>query len=182
MTDVRIRPSDQGVAGENRYKLVPRTLSFVYFGNAVLLLKGAPSKRLWANQYNGIGGHVEQGEDIVAAARREILEETGLTVVDLALRGLVTIDVEPTTGVCLFLFSARATDPHYRQSAEGELAWFPLDDLPMRQMIEDLPALLDRVHRAVPLGTVGSEPDPQQPVLAHYSFDSDGNLVVRFLA
>ena len=54
--------SDQGVRND-RYKIIPRTLIFVTRGEQVLLLKGAVHKRLWANQYNGIGGHVEQGED-----------------------------------------------------------------------------------------------------------------------
>ena len=49
--------SDQGVRND-RYKIIPRTLIFVTRGEQVLLLKGAEHKRLWANQYNGIGGHV----------------------------------------------------------------------------------------------------------------------------
>ena len=37
----------------------------------VLLLRGAADKRLWANRYNGLGGHVEAGEDVLSAAKRE---------------------------------------------------------------------------------------------------------------
>ena len=58
----------------------------------LLLLKGAPAKRLWANRYNGLGGHVEATEDVYTAAVREVWEEAGIEVRELALRGVVTID------------------------------------------------------------------------------------------
>jgi len=63
---------DQGTreTGRRRYQAIPRTLIFLTSRNSqtaeqeVLLLKGAPNKRLWANRYNGLGGHVEVDEDI----------------------------------------------------------------------------------------------------------------------
>ena len=65
--------SDQGVAtSQDRYTLVPRVLCFVTSGDEVLLLKGAPGKKIWPGKYNGLGGHVERGESVHAAARREI--------------------------------------------------------------------------------------------------------------
>ena len=49
---------DQGLAtGKERYQVVPRVLVFLRNGADALLLKGAPDKRIWANLYNGIGGH-----------------------------------------------------------------------------------------------------------------------------
>ncbi|MDP3183744.1 MAG: NUDIX domain-containing protein, partial [Anaerolineales bacterium] len=63
--------SEQGVS-RDRYMLIPRTLIFLRRGDSVLLIKGAPHKRLWANKYNGVGGHLERGEDVLSAARREL--------------------------------------------------------------------------------------------------------------
>ena len=61
--------SDQKVSHEH-YSLVPRTLIFLTCGENVLLLKGAPQKRLWAGQYNGVGGHIERGEDVLSSVLR----------------------------------------------------------------------------------------------------------------
>ena len=63
--------SDQGVA-HNRYTVILRTAIFLRRGDSYLLLKGAPTKRLWANKYNGLGGHVENGEDVLSAAKWEL--------------------------------------------------------------------------------------------------------------
>jgi 8-oxo-dGTP diphosphatase len=40
--------SDQGVQTK-RYQIIPRVLIFIFDGDRVLLIKGAPNKRLWAN-------------------------------------------------------------------------------------------------------------------------------------
>ena len=94
--------SDQGIT-RDRYMLIPRTVIFLRRGESYLLIKGAPIKRLWAGKYNGVGGHVERGEDVLSAAKRELKEETGLDA-GLWLCGTVIVDVDGF-GICLFVFS-----------------------------------------------------------------------------
>jgi 8-oxo-dGTP diphosphatase len=168
-----MKREDQGDGRLPRYRLVPRTLCFVFHAGEVLLLRGAPTKRLWANLYNGIGGHVERGEDVATAARREIREETGLEVDHLRLRGVITIDVEPSWGIGLYVFSAEAREQHFVSSPDGELGWFPLTALPASDLVDDLPTLLHKVICAGP--TV-------PPFAAHYHFDSDNRLIAHFSA
>ena len=167
---------DQGVFGsKERYKTVPRTLSFVLNGDDVLLLKGAPEKRLWPNLYNGVGGHVERNEDVYAAALREICEETGWRECDVqhqSLRAIINVDAgDPNTGIVLFVFTADSRQRQTRASAEGTLEWIPRSRLLDYALVEDLPDLLPRML---------SSPIDALPLFAHYRYDQSDRLVICF--
>ncbi|MCD6518382.1 MAG: NUDIX domain-containing protein, partial [Anaerolineae bacterium] len=71
--------------------MIPRALIFVRYGREVLLLRGHSRKARWAGKLNGLGGHVEPGEGILAAAQWEVWEEAGLYLKKLDLRALVHI-------------------------------------------------------------------------------------------
>ena len=160
--------SDQGVASD-RYSIIPRTAIFLRRGDAVLLLKGAPTKRLWANKYNGLGGHVERGEDVLSAAQRELLEETGLTA-DLWLCGTLIVDAGQT-GIALYLFTGECAEGEPIPSREGVAEWIPFDRIGELPVVEDLPVLLSKIRES-------QRVDP--PFHARSYYDDRGQLIVEF--
>ena len=162
--------SDQGSL-KGRYQLFPRTLIFLTRGDQVLLIKGAPDKRLWANQYNGIGGHVEAGEDVLSAARRELGEESGLTAENLRLCAVITIDTGQPAGIGIYVLRGEYRSGEPRASAEGQLEWAPRARIESLPIVEDLPVLLPRVLE------MGSG-DPV--IFAQYAYNQDGELVITF--
>jgi 8-oxo-dGTP diphosphatase len=161
--------TDQGVS-HDRYQLIPRTLIFLTRGESVLLLKGSAHKRIWANRYNGVGGHIEQGEDVYTAARRELMEETGLSPDDLWLAGTVLVDTGEHPGIGLYVMRGDSAAGEARPSDEGDLEWVPFDEIEDKSLVEDLPVLLPRV-----LQQKISDP----PFAARYHYQSD-KLVIEF--
>ncbi|NJL54633.1 NUDIX domain-containing protein [bacterium] len=127
-------------ATTGRWLVIPRTLCFILNGDDVLLMKRSPHRRVFPNQYNGVGGHIERDEDPFSGAIREIREETGLSVHDVRLRAVYNIDARQATGILLFVFTAHSDSrTTIADEREGTLHWVPRGEVMKLDLVEDIP-------------------------------------------
>lgn len=127
---------------KNRYQVVPRSIIFLVTEGKVLLQKGSPDKKVFPGFYNGVGGHIERGEDVLTGAKRELMEETGLSCSDLRFTGTVAIDVTEAEGILLFVFLGTQISGQLTGSSEGSLYWVDITKFNMLPLVEDVPELV----------------------------------------
>jgi 8-oxo-dGTP diphosphatase len=156
----------------DRYTLIPRTLSFLLRDRDVCLLQLPEDRGAWGGLYNGIGGHIERGEDPLSAARREILEETGLTPERLRLCGVVNIDTGKQLGIGLYIYVGEVRSGDLRKSSEGQPSWIPLEKIDQTPVVEDLPFLLPKAIDAYM---------SRSPFSAIYNYSADEKLSIKFV-
>jgi 8-oxo-dGTP diphosphatase len=88
-------------------------------------------------KYNGLGGKLVRGEDIVAGIRREVREEAGLECDSLVLRGTISWPGFGKQGEDWFGFIFRVdrwSGVPKKENEEGSLEWVDIDrilDLPL---------------------------------------------------
>lgn len=154
----------------NRYAAIPRVLCFLRHGERWLLIRRAPDRRLFPGLCNGVGGHVEEGEGILAAARREVMEETGLEAEDLRLVGIIH-EWEWDHGVLVFVFTGTAATTDLRPSPEGIPLWLTAEEALRQPLVPDLPQILARL--------IARRPD-DPPFIARSTCDRDWHLEIEF--
>jgi 8-oxo-dGTP diphosphatase len=109
------------------------TLGYVFSpdGRGVLLIhRNRRPNDAHLGKYNGLGGKLNAGEDVVACMRREIREESGLECTQLKLRGTISWPGFGKGGEDWFGFIFRvdgfAGEP-LRENAEGTLEWVEVE-------------------------------------------------------
>ena len=98
-------------------------------GKYLMLHRVKKKNDLNAGKWIGIGGHFLDGESPEECMLREVREETGLSVIEYAYRGLVTFCYDDGFFEYMHLFTASAFTGSIIDCDEGELAWIPKDKL-----------------------------------------------------
>ena len=87
-----------------------------------------------AGKWIGLGGHLLENETPEECVRREVLEEAGLELLDLRLRGILTFILPDWGNELTFLYTARAREEILPECGEGILRWISFGevmDLPL---------------------------------------------------
>ena len=117
------------------YRPTLATLGYVLSpdGKQVLMIhRNRRADDAHVGKYNGLGGKLEAGEDVVAGMRREIREEAGIECTSLSLRGTISWPGFGKHGDDWFGFIFvidRWTGSPKTDNAEGTLTWIEIDKM-----------------------------------------------------
>ncbi|KAJ7992404.1 hypothetical protein DPEC_G00278190 [Dallia pectoralis] len=118
--------------------LTNKLLTLVLVVQPGRVLLGMKKRGFGVGKWNGFGGKVQPGETIEEAARRELLEESGLTVDALAKIGNIKFEFVGETEVLdVHIFRADSYNGEPTESDEMRPQWFDSDKIPFSEMWAD---------------------------------------------
>ena len=104
-------------------------LCYLIKNNSYLMLKRNKKKNdINENKYIGVGGHIENGESIYDACKREVLEETGYVVNTMKYHGKVLFKNNNYEEL-MHLFTSDDFNGTEIICDEGELHWIPINKI-----------------------------------------------------
>jgi 8-oxo-dGTP diphosphatase len=135
------------------------TLCFLYRDDDILMLlrNKAPNAGLW----NGVGGHLENGESPHSGCLREVQEETGYSLRKASFHGVLTWHSYEVPDGGLYIFSARAPQYEPCQTPEGTLSW------KKRDWVFSSPEVVDNIHQFGPYIF-----EDHTPCIHHFNYDA----------
>lgn len=96
-------------------------------GHLLMIRRGhEPARGLWSLP----GGHVEAGEHLADAVRREVREETGLEVEVGSLAGILEVLGDPHFVILDYFVEVRGDAPPAGAGDAGDARWIELDEVP----------------------------------------------------
>jgi 8-oxo-dGTP diphosphatase/2-hydroxy-dATP diphosphatase len=112
------------------------TLCLVVDNKNILL---GMKKRGWGEgRWNGFGGKVEDNEGIVEAAKRELLEESGICANTLEKRGIINFEYLDSGQLMeVHIFNVCDYSGCLTESEEMTPQWFAIYDIPFDKMWPD---------------------------------------------
>lgn len=113
------------------------TVCHIIDGSRLLLIKNV--RGISKGKWNAPGGKIEAAETPEEGAIREVQEETGLKIADLAYHGPLNfyMDGQEALSFTVHLFSTKGFGGEVKSSSEGEVKWFDIDKIPYEEMWDD---------------------------------------------
>jgi 8-oxo-dGTP diphosphatase/2-hydroxy-dATP diphosphatase len=113
------------------------TLCLIIRDDRILL--GMKKRGFGAGRWNGFGGKVEEGESIEEGAKRETLEESGVTIIEMEAVGIHEFEFAHDRGNILEVHVYRVTawEGEPRETEEMRPQWFTTDAIPYDAMWPD---------------------------------------------
>ncbi len=114
-----------------------RLTNLVYLlrdGEVLLIEK---KRGLGAGKINAPGGKLDEGESAEDAARREVLEETGVRVGSLEFAGVLEFVNNGALFTLCHIFVSGDFTGEPRETAEAKPMWVPFQEVPYDRMWED---------------------------------------------
>jgi 8-oxo-dGTP diphosphatase len=99
-------------------------------GKYLMLLRNKKKVDINKNKWVGVGGKFEAAESPEECLLREVKEETGLTLLEYRLRGIVTFVSDGWGYEYMFLYTADRFEGSLTECTEGELRWIPKEEVP----------------------------------------------------
>lgn len=107
------------------------TLCYIQRGGQYLMLHRVKKENdLNHDKWVGVGGKFEPDESPDDCLRREVLEETGLTLTRYRCRGVVTFLSDEWEGEYMYLYTADGFEGEISDCDEGTLEWVDIDRVP----------------------------------------------------
>lgn len=104
-----------------------------------ILLQYKAEGKFGEGKWNGPGGKIKPEETPLEGVIREVQEETGLTIIEPELNGLIDFyfGEKPEPDWKTYVFRVTKFTGKLKPNDEGELRWFKIDDIPYGNMWQD---------------------------------------------
>lgn len=105
------------------------TMCYIRKDNAYLMLyRNKREKDINKGKWIGVGGHLIEGETPEECIKREVFEETGLTLLNYQLCGKLIFEIDDINEIC-YLYISDSFDGKLKDCDEGELHWIPMNQI-----------------------------------------------------
>ena len=124
---------------EKVQKCILTNICLVYQGNKILVIDR--QKKDWPG-LTFPGGHVEKDEDFDTSVKREVKEETGLTIYKPILCGIEEFKTENEDRYLMLYYKTDRFKGKLKDSKEGKVFWIDRKDLKKHKLSLDLERIL----------------------------------------